>query len=100
MVKAIIRRAGRRAGIAGYDNVTIKRGYVAFLESQGLDDPALRDALGIQMMSTLDHIRGSHRRRRAQRRVYEHHMLPLPAAFVRNTSEPAQLVLWQNEYQL
>ena len=68
-VRAIIRLAVSAAGLPDCDDIAFKRAYAAILKQRGLNDYAVRDALGVESMDTVDRLLSRHESEAAQRAV-------------------------------
>jgi Holliday junction resolvasome RuvABC endonuclease subunit len=85
----------RRGAVAGAalprcDDTTLTRAYAAYLKQCGLNEYAIRDALGVKLMETVDrHLRPS-RRAASQRIAAEHHLIEPPKA---PANDPGELQL-------
>jgi len=74
----IYRATFDRAGLPGCDDTTLRRAYTAFLRMCGLNDYAIRDALAVKRMATVDGLVKPSRRSAAQSVAAEHHVVDPP----------------------
>jgi integrase len=78
MTRRIVRLAVQNAGLPACDDTTLKRAYVIYLKQRGLNDYAIRDALGLRSMAPLEGSLRQYRWLTAQRIAAEHHVIKLP----------------------
>ena len=69
-------KAFGNAGIGDCDDLAVKRAFSAVLESRGLDEYEVRDALGVRSMITVEGRLRQHRSAMAARLAEEHRVLP------------------------
>jgi Holliday junction resolvasome RuvABC endonuclease subunit/integrase len=78
MIRMIVRRSVRKAGIPECDELTFKRAYSAYLKQRGVADYAIRDAMGRRAMRVVDRLLLPYRWATAQRVAAEHHVVEAP----------------------
>jgi site-specific recombinase XerD len=78
MTRRIVRLAVQHAGLPSCDDTTLKRAYAAHLKQRGVNDYAIRDALGLKSMASFDGLLRRHRSAAAQRVAAEHHVIEAP----------------------
>jgi len=90
MTRRIVRLAVQNAGLPACDDTTLKRAYATYLKQRGLNDYAIRDALGLKTMASVESHLLQHRWSAAQRVAAEHHVVKLPGP---PANEPTTLQL-------